>query len=478
LDLADIHEALHVTGSTAAFQGNVYAAGGAYVSGTLVVAGTSTLQGVTATTISAGNLQVSGNITLQGNLDSDVDVAKTLFGSVTNAITLGGGGLVVTAGDLKVGGNDIQASDGTTALTLSSANVTVAGDLTVTGNNIKASGGTTSLTLSDADVSVAGDLTVLGGKITLTNGATIDSETNGKLILTEDLVELSGDLKVGGNDIQASDGNVNITMTSNTLTEIKGDLQVSGNDIKSAGGFTAITLDNANVIVAGDLTVNGTTTAINTNNLEIKDSVVGLGFASGTVQQSAGDRGWIGGLAGGDNVAFFYDDSATEFVVSTTTNSATGSLPIPIGSYSNFHAAQISGSIVKAQYGLSGSLTQLVDGTSYIVAGSGITIASSSNGQVTISNSGMSQVSKGYLAGNSTHISASNGIVTFGPAGANIGTLSSADDEKLDVFLNGIFMAFGYDISTITQTTFTLDLTIINSLTADDIISIVLRGTI
>lgn len=518
-DLADIYAALRVNpvSGIAGFQSNVF---------------------VTGSISGSGNFQVGGNITLQGNLDSDADEAKTLFGSVTtagNAITLGGGGLVVTAGDLKVGGNDIQASDGTTALTLSGADVTVAGNLTgsnvlangtltttgdafiggnivadaeeaksifvnvgannitiggasstviigndlqVNGNDIKGSGGTTSLTLSGADVSVAGDLTVLGGKITLTNGATIDSETAGKLILTEDLVELSGDLKVGGNDIQASDGNVNITMTSNTLTEIKGDLQVSGNDIKSAGGSTAITLDNTNVIVAGDLTVNGTTTTINTVNLEIKDSVVGLGFASGTIQESVGDRGWIGGLAGENNVAFFWDASESEFAVARTTNSATGSLPIPVASYSNFRAAEISGSVVKASLGLSGSLTRLSDGTSYIVGGAGILVSSSSNGQVVISNNAMSQVAKGYLAGNDANINTGTGVVTFGPGGANIGTLSSADDEKIDVFLNGIFMAYGYDISTITTTSFTFDSTIASSLTSDDIISIVLRGTV
>jgi hypothetical protein len=47
----------------------------------------------------------------------------------------------------------------------------------------------------------------------------------------------------------------------------------------------------------------------------------------------------------------------------------------------------ISGS-AKAQLGLSGSLTKLFDGSSYLVAGSNVTIASSSNGQVTISSAG------------------------------------------------------------------------------------------
>jgi hypothetical protein len=483
-DLADIYTAFRVTPSTgiANFQNNVY---------------------VTGSISGSGNFEVGGNITLQGNLDSDVNESKTLFGSVTsNTITIGGGGLVETAGDLKVAGNDIQASD----------------------------------------------------------------------------------------------GNTNITMTSNTLTEIKGNLQVTGNQIKSSDGNTAITLDNTNVIVAGDLTVNGTTTTIDTTNLEIKDSMIGLGFASGTIAQMTGDRGWIGGLSGSDNVVSFWDDSENEFAFATTANSATGSLPIPVTSYSNIRAAQISGSVVKASLGLSGSLTQLVDGTSYLVAGDNISITSASNGQVTIagaglasaaaqylvlsadaslsnervfaagtgllatdagangsytlaindsvvatvsgttfqgtiapstsnsydlgttganwyrgyiqqisgshtqlidgtsafiagtgisivtgsngaitiSNAGLNTTAKGYLLGNDGNVDTGTGVVTF----SGIGTLPMATDEYLDVYLNGVFLSYGYDITNITTTTFTLDSNLSSTLTGDDILAIILRDTV
>lgn len=47
----------------------------------------------------------------------------------------------------------------------------------------------------------------------------------------------------------------------------------------------------------------------------------------------------------------------------------------------------ITGSLA-ASLGISGSLTQLVDGTSYLVAGTNVTISSASNGQVTISSTG------------------------------------------------------------------------------------------
>jgi len=393
-DLADIYSALRVNPATgiSGFQSNVF---------------------VTGSISGSSNLQVGGDITLAGNLNSDQDEVKTLFGSLAaSTLTLGGGGLVATAGDLKVGGNDIQSSGGSTAITLDATNVQVIGNLVVGGNHISGSGGLNITLAAMGDVTVAGDLTV------------------------------------------------------------------NGNDIKSSGGTTAISFDNANVIVAGDLTVNGTTTTINAVNLEIKDAVVGLGFASGTIQESAGDRGWIGGIASDNNVAFFWDNSATEFVAARTTNSATGSLPIPIASYSNFRAAEIAGSIVRASMGLSGSLTKLTDGTSYLVAGVGITIASSSNGQVVITNNSTTGAVKGYLIGTDSNINVGTGVVTFGPMGANIGTLTSADDEKIDVYLNGIFMAFGYDITTITTTSFTFDSSIVSTLIGDDIISIVLKDTI
>ena len=363
-DLADIYTALWVnpTSGIAGFQNDVF---------------------VTGSLSGSGNFSVGGNITLQGNLDSDVDETKTLFGSLTmNSLTLGGGGLVITAGDLKIGGNDIQASDGATALTL---------------------------TDTTGDVTIAGDLTI------------------------------------------------------------------NGNDIKSIGGTTALTLAGASVIIPGDLTVNGTTTTINTINLEIKDAVVGLGFASGTIQESTGDRGWIGGISGGNNIAFFWDDSQSEFVTATTVNSATGSLPIPISNYSNLHANDIQGRIVSASLGFSGSLTTLMDGTPYLLGGSGITITSASNGAITITNNATSQTIKGYLAGNDANINTGTGVVNFGPMGANIGTLAVAADEVFDVFLNGVFMSYGYDITNITTTTFTFDSTIASSLTADDIVAIVIR---
>jgi hypothetical protein len=78
--------------------------------------------------------------------------------------------------------------------------------------------------------------------------------------------------------------------------------------------------------------------------------------------------------------------------------------------------------------GLSGSLTQLVDGTSYLVAGSNVTISSASNGAVTISAAGGGSGSPG----------GSDGNVQFNNAGSFGGENDfTYDDATNDLVLSG-----------------------------------------
>jgi len=89
-------------------------------------------------------------------------------------------------------------------------------------------------------------------------------------------VSLVGDLTVGGNDVKMSGGTTALTFSGSGDVAVAGDLQVTGNDIKSSTGATAITLSGANVTVAGDLTVNGTTTVVNSTTVTIADSLLKL----------------------------------------------------------------------------------------------------------------------------------------------------------------------------------------------------------
>jgi hypothetical protein len=177
----------------------------------------------------------------------------------------------------------------------------------------------------------------------------------------------------------------------------------------------------------------------------------------------------------------FFDKVLALDDVSVLGNFATmGSSEISGESYLKSNA-YVSGSVevnlgVSAKLGLSGSLTRLTDGSPAFVAGSGISITSSSNGPIIISSSATSNTAKGFLLGNSMSIDKVTGQINFGPSGAGIGTLTASSEEVIDVYLNGVYLTYNCDIFDITSESFRLDESLINSLVEEDIISIVLRS--
>ena len=272
------------------FTGAIDANGGADISGGETVLSSATVSDLT-----------SGRVVLAGTSGALQDSANLTFSGA--GLIVGAGGINVTGistfstdlvvgGDIRVNGNDIQASDGATNITLTSSTLTTfAGDIKVTGNDIQSSSAT-AITLSGADVSVAGDLTVIGNDI--------KSSSTTAITLSGADVEVIGDLKVTGNDIKASDGNTNITLASNTLTTFAGDIKVGGNDIQASDGTVAITLAGNDVTIADDLTVsgnlyvNGSTTQVNTAALTVEDRTIDLGIVNGAAP--AGNTTWDLGI--------------------------------------------------------------------------------------------------------------------------------------------------------------------------------------
>ena len=272
------------------FTGAIDANGGADISGGETVLSSATVSDLT-----------SGRVVLAGTSGALEDSANLKYSGA--GLIVGAGGINVTGvstfstdlvvgGDIRVNGNDIQASDGATNITLTSNTLTTfAGDIKVTGNDIQSSSAT-AITLSGADVSVAGDLTVIGNDI--------KSSSTTAITLSGADVEVIGDLKVTGNDIKASDGNTNITLTSNTLTTFAGDIKVGGNDIQASDGTVAITLAGNDVTIADDLTVsgnlyvNGSTTQVNTAALTVEDRTIDLGIVNGAAP--AGNTTWDLGI--------------------------------------------------------------------------------------------------------------------------------------------------------------------------------------
>ena len=216
------------------FTGAIDANGGADISG-----GETTLSSATVSDLTAGRVVLAGT---SGALQDSAN------------LTFSAAGLIVGAGGINV-----------TGVSTFSTNLVVGGDIRVNGNDIQASDGATNITLTSST-----------------------------------LTTFAGDIKVTGNDIQASDGNTNITLTSNTLTAFAGDIKVGGNDIQASDGTVAITLAGNDVTVADDLTVsgnlyvNGSTTQVNTAALTVEDRTIDLGIVNGAAP--AGTTTWDLGI--------------------------------------------------------------------------------------------------------------------------------------------------------------------------------------
>jgi hypothetical protein len=255
-------------------------------------------------------------------------------------------GNVKSAGDLIAGSGYLASANGTRAMYMYDTSGDVAFQGKVVANSYRSStNASDTLTFSDLDATFARNLyvtgiatvnsnLVVGGDVRINGNDIQASDGNTNITLTSNtLTTFAGDIKVGGNDIQASDGNTNITMTSNTLTEVKGELQVTGNIIKSSTGATAITLAANDVTVADDLTVqgnlyvNGSTTQVNTTAITVEDRTIELGRVDGLTPTSS--TTWDLGVlfnynaSGAKKSAVVWEHSATRFQFASVLGSDT-----------------------------------------------------------------------------------------------------------------------------------------------------------
>jgi hypothetical protein len=187
-------------------------------------------------------------------------------------------------------------------------------------------GAATGITTVRNKLTVAGNLEVDGNNIQASDG-------NNNITLTSNtLTTFAGDIRVNGNDIQASNGTTAITLSSADVT-IAGDLQITGNDIKSSSGDIAITLMSNDVTIADDLTVNGnlyvqgSTTQVNTAAITVEDRTIELGRVDGLVPSSS--TTWDLGVlfnynaSGAKKSAVVWEHSATRFQFASVLGSDT-----------------------------------------------------------------------------------------------------------------------------------------------------------
>ena len=292
---ATVGAGLTVTGT---IDGN----GGANISGAETVLSSATVSDLTNNRVviagSSGALEDSGNLTFDGSTLA-VTGSQTISGNIdvdgtTNLDAVDIDGAVDMASSLTLAGNadfngnlDVDGTSNLDAVDIDGA-VDMASTLTLAGNadfngNLDVDG-TTNLDAVDIDgaVDMASSLT-LAGNADFNGNLDVDGTTN------LDGTNIAGALAVSGSATVD-----NLSLDGNTITTSSGNLTIDSN-----GGTTTI---NDNAIISGNLTVNGTTTTINSTTVNIDDknfqvatgaaddaAADGAGF---TVDSGDGDKTW------------------------------------------------------------------------------------------------------------------------------------------------------------------------------------------
>ncbi len=128
-----------------------------------------------------------------------------------------------------------------------------------------------------------------------------------------------------------------------------GDYKVVPSVVKESvfGLAIADSVQFQDLVLSGDLTVNGTTTTVDTDNLLVQDPLILLG------KDNAGDTLDLGiiGQRASDNVGMVWDESSDEFAFITTTDDGTTAGNVSIVSYADLQVGNLVTSTVNTGQG-------------------------------------------------------------------------------------------------------------------------------
>ena len=255
---------------------------------------------------SAGTVTATflGNLT--GNITGNADTATTL----QTARTIGGvsfdGSVNIDLPGVTIAGNQDTSGNAATATALQTARtISLTGDATASGSFDGTANYSEALTLAtvNATVGTFGSATAIPvvtvngkGLVTSVSTAAIsstldiaaDSGTDNGVLIGTDTLTISGGTgvatSVSGDTITVDIGQAVGTTDNVTFNNVTVNGTLSSDDI-TAATMTA----SGDVIVSGNLTVNGTTTTVNSNDVNIGDAILTLNSdETGTPSANAG----------------------------------------------------------------------------------------------------------------------------------------------------------------------------------------------
>ena len=347
--------------------------------------------------VTAATLDISGNIDIDGttNLDAvDIDGAVDMASNLTLAGNADFNGNLDVDGTSNLDAVDIDgAVDMASSLTLA-GNADFNGDLDVDG--------TTNLDVVDIDgaVDMATTLT-LAGNADFNGDLDVDGTTN-----------LDATNVVGALGVTGSATVDNLSLDGNTVTTSSGNLTID-----SAGGTTTI---NDACVISGNLTVNGTTTTINSTTVSIDDK--NFQVATGAADDAAADGAGFTVDSGDGDKTWNFEATGDNWGSSENINLASGKV-LKVNNSEVLSASALSSNIT-----VPGS-TINIDGTTDIGAAivDADEILIDDGGGGTNRRSDMSRVKTyiyGATSGDATASSA--GAITLAASGVSANTYGSA----------------------------------------------------
>jgi hypothetical protein len=285
-----------VTAGTASVTGNVI--GGNLVTTGQANVGTLTVNGGSTFT---GNLLPSANVTY--NLGSPTQRWKEIF-LAANTIDIGG---ALISADLATGSLILTGPDGAEFILSGTSPTTSVGQFGM----IEVSNAMSSHNTTTGALTVVGGAGI-GGNINVGGVANITGNVSGGNLLTSGLISATSTItsaaNITGGNIVATTAitNGNITITGANIVSTGPTLRIDPN---GSGGT------DGNVIIAGNLSVQGNVTYINSNNVTTNDLTINVANNASTAAQANG--GGIGvGPAGSEYISLTYNSTSNIWVAS------------------------------------------------------------------------------------------------------------------------------------------------------------------
>ena len=156
----------------------------------------------------------------------------------------------------------------------------------------------------------------------------------------------------GSNWVIASDVDTTTDVLDDTTPQLGGDLDVNGKQIvTTSNGNIALTPNGSGqVIITGDLTVTGTATTMDVQNMTVEDSVILVNKHDSQPANNTNDAGIMVQRGSSENNAAWFWEETTDRWIATTTTSAANAVDITVTANADIQAGTVYATATTAQY--------------------------------------------------------------------------------------------------------------------------------